>query len=65
MILLPLEYDELMTKGYVLSREIRHDIEPAEDPTTAVSDDSEHRRTLDSANTMFNVYGTDEYLRGT
>lgn len=64
-ILLTLEYDKLMTKGYVLSRQLRHDIEPAVNPTAAISDNFEHQRTLHSEDTMFNVYGPDEYLRGT
>ena len=35
------------------------------DPRTAISEDYNHQCTLPSRRTKFNVFGADEYLRGT
>ena len=38
----PLEHDELLAKGKILSRQIRDDIEPLDDPMDALLDEIEH-----------------------
>ena len=54
-----------MTKRDVLGRQIRHNMEPAIDQTTVISDNSKHRRTLHGECRKLNAFSADEYLRGT
>ena len=41
-VLLSLQHDELLTKGNILNRQIRDDIELSREPSAAVLDDFQH-----------------------
>ncbi|MCH7908580.1 MAG: hypothetical protein IIB38_03070 [Candidatus Hydrogenedentes bacterium] len=60
-----LNYDELMAKGDVLSSQASENIEPSEDPTTAVCNNFEHQWSLDWRRSKVNDISAYDYLRGT